>query len=338
MKRLGRQFEVITSVENLWHAWLDFRRGKRGRPTVIRFEPHAMRHILRLERALKAETYRPEGYRLKLIHDPKVRLIAAAPVRDRVVHHAIYRVLSPRLDTSLVPTTFACLPGRGTHRAVLAFQRALRRYRWVLHLDIARYFISIDRSILMALMARKLKDPRVLSLLARIAHRGADFYQRPEVIEALQLPPGVPGPGCGLPIGNLTSQWWANHYLSGLDHYLVRDLKLPYAQRYMDDITLFHSCRRSLERARSACAAWLAEHRALVLKNPEAPVRSARASFTYLGYRVHREHISVAQARLRRAERRLAHAARHGGPERVARALASYKGWVTFPATNLSDI
>lgn len=155
MRRIGRCFDAVASPDNLWGAWLDFRRGKRGRPTVQRFERAAVRHVHRLHRALVAGSYQPEGYRLKVIFEPKLRVIAAAPVRDRLVHHALHRQLAPALDRRLVDTTFACLPGRGSHRAVLAFQRALRKHRYVVLLDIARYFPSVEASRLLSGSSRR---------------------------------------------------------------------------------------------------------------------------------------------------------------------------------------
>lgn len=332
MRRMVGGFDTIIHPDNLWAAWLDFRRGKRHRPTVRRFEVRAAQHIHRLHRALRAESYRPEGYRLKVIYEPKLRLIAAAPVRDRVVHHAIHRVLSPPLDRRLIDSTFACLPGRGSHRAVLAFQRGLRRHRYVLLLDIARYFPSVDGEILVDLLGQWLKGRATLDLLARIVRTGTELYGRPEVRTLLGLSPNDPRPGCGLPIGNLTSQWWANHYLSGLDHALKRQLKLSYVQRYMDDYALFGDDKAELAAARDWTSAWLWEHRALRLKDPAAPVRSTRQAFTYLGYRVTRDAIRVAGPAVARAEERVRSLVARGDEEKADRSLASYRGWLSFPA------
>jgi len=198
MRRYGRLFPRIVSLENLWAAWREFRRGKRGRPSVRRFELEADRHILRLHRELEVGRYRTGGYRIFAIREPKKRLIAAAPVRDRVLHHAIHRVLAPLLDPSLIHSTYACLPGRGSHRAVLAHQRALRRYRFVLALDIRHYFPSIDREILMRVMEAKLKDATLLGLLREIAESGGGLYRRDGVAAFLGFPPGFPGPSAGL--------------------------------------------------------------------------------------------------------------------------------------------
>ncbi len=330
MKRFGGLFDQVSSTENLWRAWREFRRGKRGRPSVRAFELDAERQILRLHRELPAGQYLPGEYRLAGITEPKRRLIAAAPVLDRVVHHAVHRVLALLLDRGLIDTTFACLPGRGSHRAVLAFVRGLRRYRFVLCLDMRHYFLAIDRPILLDLMARRLKDRALLELLETIAGSGAGIYRRRGVADFLGLDPGFPPPGCGLPIGNLTSQWWGNHYLSGFDHFVKRDLKIPHYQRYMDDAALFSDSRSELLDAREAAGDWLARHRRLALKDPRAEPRSTRRSFTYLGYRVSPAGIRPTREVLKRIERRITDLVLQGDVERIERSVASYRGVVNF--------
>lgn len=327
MRRVGDIFERLVARDNLWAAWLDFQRGKRGRPAVQRFAPDAAAELVDLRRELREGTYRPGPYRRLLLCEPKRRLIAAAPVRDRVVHHAVHRVLAPVLDRGLIDGTFACLPGRGSHRALLAFVAALRRRRFVLHLDIRRYFLSIDRAVLIdEVMARKIKDRRTLALLRTIADSGADLYRVPGVVDFLGLEDGFPPPGCGLPIGNLTSQWWGNHYLAGFDHFALRTLKVPYYQRYMDDFVLMTDSAAQLEEARLAIAAWLAQHRRLQLKDPHAPVRPCDATLTYLGQRVSRRGVAPKRAAWRRFTRRVADLVLRGDVEAVERSVASFRG------------
>ncbi len=331
MRRCGQLFDTTVSTVNLWRGWRTFCRGKRSRPSVRAFEVEADRHLIHLHRELAGGTYEPQGYRLLLLRAPKRRLIAAAPVRDRVVHHAVHRQLAPRLDPRLIATTYACLPGRGSHRAVLAFLAALRSHRFALCLDVRHYFLTIDRRILMDLMRRSLKDARLLRLLRTIMESGARLYQQPEVMEYLGLPPGFPPPGSGLPIGNLTSQWWGNHYLSGLDHFVKRDLRVPHYQRYMDDLTLFADSRPQLAEAREAVAHWLWQKRRLRLKHPSSEPRSTRRRFTYLGFRVSRAGLSPTRDLLRRLQRRVAQVVLHGDSERIARSIAAYQGIFTFP-------
>ncbi len=330
MKSYGGLFGTVVSRTNLWRAWREFRRGKRGRPSVRAFEIVAEREILRLERELGDGRYLPGDYRIIGLREPKKRLIAAAPVRDRVVHHAVHRVLSPRLDRSLIDTVFACLPGRGSHRAVLAFAAALRRYRYVLNLDVRHYFLSIDRAVLLGLLARRLRERPLIELLRTIADSGAGLYRRRGVPRFLGLEPDFPPPGCGLPIGNLTSQWWGNLYLSGFDHYAKRELKLPHYQRYMDDAALFSNSRSRLTEAREAARRWLASQRRLKLKDPEAQPRSTAGRFTYLGYRVSRSGIRPTKTMLERLRHRITELVLSGDVERIERSVASYRGVVRF--------
>lgn len=330
MRRLGGLYDEVVSDANLLAAWRDFEPGKRGRRDVRRFGADAWRRLPILGRELRAGTYRPGPYRRLVVRRPKIRLVAAATVRDRVVHHAIHRVLAPRLDASFSDHTYACLPGRGAHRAGLGFLRAMRRHRWMLLLDVRRYFLSVDRSILLGLMARRLRERPLLDLLERVMESGAGLYRAPEVASLLALEPGFPPEGCGLPIGNPTSQWWGNHYLSALDHFVKRDLRLPHAQRYMDDITLFADDRGRLEEAREACRVWLWAERRLHLKDPLAPVRSTRVPVTYLGWRVGRAGLEPSPSVLERAAARTARRVRAGDVEGVERSLASLAGILRF--------
>ncbi len=326
MRRHRGLFNTVIEPRNLWGAWRDFRRGKRGRSSVLAFEVAADGEIFALNRELAGGGYRPAGYRLKLIHEPKRRLIAAAPVRDRVVHHALYRVLAPLMDPGLIDTTYACLQGRGSHRALLAFLRALRDYRYALNLDIRHYFLSIDLAILDSLMARCIKDASLLALLRNVAQSGDGLYRLPEVAAFLGLKPGFPPQGCGLPIGNLTSQWWGNHYLSGLDHFIKRELKIPHYQRYMDDLSLFSDSRQALTAAREAIVQWLWDQRHLRLKRPGSRPKATKGSFTYLGHHCTRAGISPSTQMLKRMERRVSALVSRGDEATIERSIAAYKG------------
>ncbi len=326
MKRHGRLFDKTASLTNLWNAWREFRKGKRDRPSVRRFELDCDRNIVQLKRLLNQNKYHHGSYRLFFVREPKVRLIAAASVRDRVVHHAVHQILSPLMDPSLIHTTFACLPERGTHRAAIHFMNALRSFDYALMLDIRHYFLSIDRNILMTLMQRKIKDSRILELLQNIADSGAYIYQIKKVKQELNLPRDFPPPECGLPIGNLTSQWWGNHYLSGLDHFIKRDLKIPHMQRYMDDLALFHNSKKRLKKASSTLKTWLMNERRLYLKEPFAEVRSSRGKFNYLGFRITRGGITPSRKLMIKMRRRLKHIADKGDAELLKRSIESYKG------------
>lgn len=330
MRRIGNLYNRVISLENLWQAWRDFRKGKRNRPSVTALEPDADRIVVRLHRELSAGNYRPGGYRLFFIAEPKTRLIAAAAPRDRIVHHAIHRVLAPRLDPSLIFTTFACLKGRGSHRAALCFLKSLRTYPSVLLLDIAHFFPTIDRNILMTVMERRIKDGPLLQLLRMVAESGNNIYELPFVKARLGFPAHYPPHGCGLPIGNLTSQWWGNHYLSEIDHFIKRDLKVPAYIRYMDDMAVFGNSGNELLTVRRAIQQRLAQTRRLNLKNPYAQPRPTTQRFHYLGFTVKRAGIIPAQKTLKKMRRRLRILAGTAAPTQLEASVSSYQGIHAF--------
>ncbi|MCK6529905.1 RNA-directed DNA polymerase [Myxococcota bacterium] len=319
-------FDDVVSVDNVWRAWRDFERGKRRRPDVAAFALDADRHVHRLARELASGAWHPGPYRLLRITDPKRRIVAAATVRDRVVHHAIHRVLAPRWDRSFLDQSYACLVGKGSHRAVLRFLGELRRYRFVLQLDVRRYFYSIDREILRTLVYGRAGGADLRALLDQVVDSGGGLYRRRDVWSWLGWE-GPGEPGRGLPIGNLTSQWWGNLYLDGADHYAKRVLGVASYQRYMDDMALFGDDAAALVEARDALGRWLGERRRLELKDPDArPVRADR-DHAYLGYRVSRRGLEIG----RKARDRLGAvlAAHVGDPERLrAAASSSAAAWM----------
>ena len=283
VKSFGLPLEDIAAPDSLLHAWHRYRSGKRRRPSVAAFEIAAESRILDLSDDLLAGRYLPGPYDLLRIFDPKARLIAVAPVRDRVLHRALYDTLAPGFQRSYIEDSYACLKGRGSHRAILRFLQLMRRHRYLLHLDLANYFPSIDHGILLDLLRRKLRDRRLVRVLETILRSGAIIYRRPEVMAFYGEPdPEVPR---GLPIGNLTSQWWANLYLNAFDHFAKRQLRAPYL-RYMDDLVFFADQPAQLRTWRDEVRSWLWEHRRLRLNPRKGHIRPTRLPHTYLGYRI----------------------------------------------------
>lgn len=214
MKTYKHLFEQICTFDNLWLAFHHARRGKRSKGEVAAFEYHLERNLFTIERELRDGSYRPGGYRHFYIYEPKKRKISAAPFRDRVVHHALCNVIEPIFEQRFIHNSFACRIGKGTHRALDRAQEYARRYRFVLQGDIVQFFPSVDHQALRALLARRIADPHVLALIDRILFSGAG------VLESEYTPQWFPGDDLftpferarGLPIGNLTSQFWGNVY------------------------------------------------------------------------------------------------------------------------------
>ncbi len=327
MKSFAVRLEEIASPVPLLSAWRGYRTSKRSRPAVAFFELDAERRLLELSAAILAGAYRQRPYDLLEIRDPKPRLIAVATVGDRVVHRAVHDALAPLLNRSFIADSYACLPGRGSHRAVWRFAERLRGYRFLLHLDVASFFPSVDHEILLGLLAPRLRDPRVIRLVETILASGAALYRRPRVRAFYPPAFGLGGSGRprGLPIGNLTSQWWSNLYLDGLDHFAKRELKIAAYQRYMDDVVCFADDASTLRGWRQAIGDWLLDERRLLLNPRKGHVRPAAQPQTYLGYRISRQGWDLGPKAMRRFRKQLPLLAR-GDPGRLERSLAAWRG------------
>lgn len=166
-------YPLIYNFENLWLAYRKARRGKRKKARVADFEYHLEENLLELQAELETETWQPGAYRSFYIHEPKRRLISAAPFRDRVVHHALCNVIEPLWERRFIFDSYANRCGKGTHRAILRCSQFARRYRYVLQCDIRQFFPSIDHEILLATLARVIQDDNVLRMAERIVHSGS---------------------------------------------------------------------------------------------------------------------------------------------------------------------
>lgn len=221
MKRTGHLFDRICSTEALLAAWHQARRHKRSHRAAFCFSRNLGADIDRLQRELRTGTYQPAPLQRFWVTDcRKPRLIEAPAFRDLVVQHAVYAALQPLLERRYIDTSFACRPGKGTHQAADWLQAQMRRAprgAWTLHVDVRRYFYSIDRDILRTLLERVIKCRRTIELALQ-------FAQRPEP--------------AGVPIGNLLSQTFSNLYLNSLDHYCKRALKVGAYARYVDDAVM----------------------------------------------------------------------------------------------------
>lgn len=331
MWTVSNLFNQLCDPEHLDRAATLTVRGKRRRPDVAWFLFRRETVLAELAEALADGRWRPRGFELVRIRDPKPRVITRIPIEDRIVHTAIVTLLDPALTRSLRPEAMACRPGRGAHRAALALLGELRRHPFALHLDIRAYFPSIDRGILRALLARRVRDQRFLAVVDRVLEAGADLYADPALRAWAGLTPDWPPTDRGLPIGAYTSQVFAAHlYLDAADHYIKRTLKVPGYVRYVDDLFLFGDSRAELRAWRTETGRWLLEHRGLRLKHPEARVLSCAGHLDALGYRLRRAGLEALPRALRRMRRRVtAHMAGQPGAD-MARSLASTAGVVLF--------
>lgn len=294
MKSHGGLFERIVDVENLRRAMEAAAKGKRDRPVVAQFLNNADEKLARLHEELQSGSYIPRPYRCFRICDPKPRTISCADFRDRVVHHAVCDVIGPFIEQRFIFDSWACRKGKGTHQATARAQQLARRFAYFLKLDVASFFESVDHEILQGLLARQFRERRLLALLETIVRTPLT---------------GAPL-GKGLPIGNLTSQWFANLYLDGADHLVKETLRVPGYVRYMDDMVLLADSKALLWAAHDALAAFLAEERRLSLKASATRLAPCTEGVPFLGLRIfpgtwrlqHRRFLRT-RRRIRRKER-----------------------------------
>ena len=303
MKRYGNLWDRLIDWQNLALAARKARRGKRDRGAVQRFEFDLERQLLLLRQELADGTYRPGGFRTHWITRPKPRLISAAPYRDRVVHHALMNILEPILDRHFHPHSYACRQGKGAHAAADRVQTLLGKHRFYLQCDVRKFFPSIDHEILKGMFRRLIKDGRVLELMDRIVDASneqeavCEYFDGDSLFTPIQRRHGVP-------IGNLTSQWFANGYLTGLDHFVTSGLGLGGYVRYCDDFVICHSNREQLRATATAVSDYLAGVR-LRLHEGKLHMRPSRNGLTFVGYRIWSTHRLVRKSNVRQFRRRV---------------------------------
>lgn len=335
MKTYKDLYARVCAFENLYAAYLAARRGKRQRAAVAQFEFLLEPNLLQLQNELQTLTYRPGAYHHFYIYEPKQRLVSAAPFRDRVVHHALCNVIEPIWEARFIHTSYACRVGKGTHAALNRCHAWLKHYPYALQGDILQYFPSIDHQVLSDLLAKHLADAPLLWLIDQLLASAADLkapnVPPPAVPDAIGLKiPRV----IGLPIGNLTSQFWANVYLHELDVFVKQQLRCPAYLRYMDDFVLFAHDKPTLHAWKSAIADFLAQHLRLWLHPRKNLVFPTHTGMEFCGFRLYPTHRRLKRASIRRfvqrfRRQRLAYRAKRLSLEALTRSVQS---WIAHAA------
>jgi retron-type reverse transcriptase len=285
MKRINGIWSQLVCFENLLQAFRKARLGKRGRLGVAEFELDLEKNLFALQRELEEGRYQPGAYRLFTIYERKPRVIAAAPFRDRVVHHAVLNLIEPLFDRAFISDSYACRRGKGVHLAVDRYQAWAQTYRYALKMDVRQYFPSIDHDLLKEKLRRRLKDPRALALLDRIidgspsGNHGPWYFPGDDLFTPFDR-------HVGIPIGNLTSQFFANLYLDDLDHYIKQVLHVRPYLRYVDDMVVLDHDKNRLADIRAAVRDRLAADH-LVLHPHKAHITHVADGLNLLGYVVY---------------------------------------------------
>lgn len=307
-KRYGQLFERIVDPDNLWTAYRRAARGKRRTVGYLQFRDEDAAHLVRLKEALAAGTYRAGVARHFKVFEPKPREIVALPFVDRVVQHALCAVIEPIFERVFLPQSFACRPGRGTHRAAIAVQSHLRTALragsspWVLKTDFSKYFASVDRATLWREFARKISCDRTLALLG--------CFIEPD--------------GRGLPIGNLASQLGANLYGHILDRWLVHQVGLTRFVRYMDDVVVIGHSREALALLQVQMGSFAAHEMRLGFSRWS--IQPWQRGVNFCGYRIWPTHKLLRRSSVVRAKQRLRGFERSGDYVAQAQFLSAWRG------------
>lgn len=329
LKTYRNLYSQVCDWDNLFLAWRKARRGKRNRPPAAGFEFNLEQNLADLQVELINKNYQPGSYYSFYIHEPKRRLISAAPFRDRVVHHALCNIIEPIFEQTFIYDSYANRKDKGTHRALDRAQEYAQNYRYVLQCDVKQFFPSVDHIVLHDTLAGKITDVALLDLIDSILESGngiqSDDYE-PEWFPGDDLF-AVNRPK-GLPIGNLTSQFWANCYMNQFDNYVKRDLKCPAYLRYVDDFLLFANDKEPLHQWLAQVKEKLAELR-LVLHSGAHP-QPVGEGIPFLGFIVFPTHRRVKRRKVVHFQRQLRQALaeyRHTDLER-SHIHSTIKGWI----------
>ncbi len=278
MKIYKNLFEKITSLENLFGAWDEFKKGKCHKKDVQEFEFHLEQNIFKLHRDLLAKKYSHLPYTGFFIRDPKARHIHKAAVRDRVLHHALFQILNPLFDKTFIPTSFSCRINKGTHKGILALEKMIRaesrnftRTCFVLKCDVQKFFDSVDHQVLLNILRKKIVDPDAMWLIRKI-------------IESFAMTQTTLFDRQGLPIGNLTSQLFANIYMDKLDQFMKQDLRVHYYARYTDDFVIVSTDKEYLKGLVEPIRNFLGDMLRLKIHPKKISIRACHKGIDYLGY------------------------------------------------------
>ncbi len=288
MKRVGNVMERICNLENMHEAFLRAARGKTGKKEVQKFRLSLEERLQDIRNGLYDGSFEFGRYHFFSIYDPKPRMICAASFDERVAFHAIMRICHPVFDNYQIYDSYASRVGKGTYKALERSVEFCRKYKWFLKLDVCKYFDSIDHDVLFGHLCRLFKDKTLLYLF----HDLIDSYEKKE--------------GKGLPIGNLTSQYFANHYLALADHYSKEILRVRAMVRYMDDVLFFSNEKEELLLIRECYEFYLSEKLKLLLHEPV--INTTKRGVPFLGYVVRPSGLrlnTASRCRLRRKQKTL---------------------------------
>lgn len=311
MKSYNNLYSKVCAYENLLSAYVKCKKGKGNKQYARDFDDNLERNLASLQATLLARTWMPKGYTCFYVSDPKLRMINAPTFEDRIVHRALYDVIAPIFEARFIHDSYACRKEKGTHagiRRLKQFIRSCPGTGYYFKSDIKSYFASIDHAILFSLIQKKISDRDILTLVGKILN---SYHETP---------------GVGIPLGNLTSQLFANIYLNELDTFVKHTLRCQHYIRYMDDFVLLHSSKEQLWAWRDAIATFLTSLH-LQMHPRKLIVAPVRCGIDFLGYVVFRDHIRIRNRNIHRVYERMKLIENGVYPRDPAASIMSWMGY-----------
>ena len=332
-KKHKHLYNQITTFENLWIASKNARRGKRNKYSTINFEYSLEENLFDIQEKLQNESYEFGEYNRFMIHEPKKREIASAPYKDRVVHHALCNIIEPILDKAMIYDSYACRIGKGSHRAIDKAHKYLKQYKYTLKFDIQKYFFTIDHKILLQSLKKKITDKKVLYLMGKILDTYSSerkFYfpfKGDDLFDTVRAR--------GLPIGNLTSQLFANFYLDKLDRFIKEELKIKGYLRYMDDGVLYSNNKTELHKIRHQIKEFTQTMR-LKIHEDKTQVSPSKNGIRFLGFHLYPSHRRILRENLQRFKKKFRKRCDLYSNDKIAfeNLMMSLNAWLGFVGKN----
>lgn len=312
VKTYKNLYTLLCSYDNLLLAFKKAKKRKSRKPYVLEFEANLENNLKQLQTELLLETYTPAPLKTFIIHDPKTRKISKSHFRDRIVHHTICNIIEPIFQRTFIYDSFANQKGKGTHSALKRFDYFKRKASknntkncYVLKADIKHYFDTVDQNILINIISQKIKDEKLIRLISRILanHKskeiGKGSAENPKVFAGLS--PQAPK---GMPLGNLTSQFFANVYLNELDYFVKHKLRAKYYLRYVDDFVILHNSKAELISYKDKINEFLSQNLKIELHQNKCKIKSLICGVSLLGFRVFYYHKLLRKSNFRKFQRK----------------------------------
>lgn len=310
MKRYKHLWDKFISMENLELAAKKAVKSKQSKWTTRVFEANKKDFLLKLQKMLIDGNFNTSRYRVRRIFEPKERLIYILPLYpDHIVHHALINILGPIWQSTFIKDSYACIPGKGLHKASHTIMHFIRRNKYILQCDIKKFYPSINHEIMFNIIKKKVADKRLLDVLHNIIW------------------------SCGgetnLPIGNLTSQWMGNVYLNELDHFVKEELRCHDYIRYCDDFCLFADNKEILHEYKRKLDLFI--HEKLKLIFSKSAIYPTARGISFIGYRHFKKFVMLRKYSAKKMRRRILNIAIHNDTSDFAVGqLASYRGWAKW--------